>query len=700
MNASFLIEYPKWFILFCLLAGGVYAYLLYGRKAYIFQDKEPRFWKYLLGALRFAAVSILTFLLLSPLIKTKKAEEEKPIVLLLNDNSASLKSSFGPYNREEYLKNLKKLQENIADKYVLAAYNYGDKLTPYQTPDYTEKETDINSAIDEAFSRHAAENIGAVIITGDGIYNKGNSPLYNAKALQVPVYTVALGDTTLKKDAYIKSVRCPDVVYLGDQFSISVQIEAHHLKGQQTNLQIIDFNGSVIASKVISITDDNYIDQIEAVGNAVKPGLLPFKVMLKPMAGEMSTENNYETAYVEVIDGRQKILLLYDAPHPDIKALRYAIEQNKNYQLETADIKTYSGNSKDADMVILHGLPSLGASSKLGLLSEIVNTQVPVFFILSANTNLAQLNTLQKVLQISGSAQNGNEVFPVYNSSFSKFTVNEQMIKTLQNLPPLLAPFGKYIISPTADVFLKQQIGSIPTNNPLLFFNEINGKKSGFLCGEGIWRWRMHEYLQTKSYAATDELINKCIQYLTVKNDKRKFKIRPLKNVYKANEQVEMEAELYNESYELVNDEDVQCVVKGDNGKEFTYALDKTLNAYYLNAGILPVGNYTALAKTNYKGKPLTASCSFSVRAINAELVNTQANHQLLQNLSAQSGGKMYFPQNMSSILEDLKNQAKMKTILFDTFNTRPLIDLKWLFVLALLILALEWFLRKFNGII
>ncbi|HNL84804.1 MAG TPA: hypothetical protein PKO18_06175, partial [Chitinophagales bacterium] len=65
-----------------------------------------------------------------------------------------------------------------------------------------------------------------------------------------------------------------------------------------------------------------------------------------------------------------------------------------------------------------------------------------------------------------------------------------------------------------------------------------------------------------------------------------------------------------------------------------------------------------------------------------------------------QSGGKMYYPQNMSAIFDDLKNQAKMKTILFDTFNTRPLIDFKWLFVLALLILALEWFLRKFNGII
>ena len=264
----------------------------------------------------------------------------------------------------------------------------------------------------------------------------------------------------------------------------------------------------------------------------------------------------------------------------------------------------------------------------------------------------------------------------------------------------MLSPFGRYKLATTASVFYKQKIGNIATENPLLLFNEVNGKKTGMFCGEGIWRWRINEFLHNKNYNATDEFINKCVQYITVKGDKRKFKVHAQKNIFNANEQILLDAELYNESYELVNDVDASCIVKGDNGKEFNFTFDKTMNAYTLNAGILPVGNYVVNAKTNYKGKANTASCSFAVRTVIIETLNTQANHQLLNTLANQSGGKFYYPNNMEKIADDLQKDKRIKTILFETFNTKPLIDLKWLFFLALLLLTLEWFIRKFNGII
>lgn len=685
--------------MFCLATGFLFAYLLYGRKTFIFSENEKKYWKYILAFLRFAAVSLIAFFLLSPLIKTKKVEEDKPIIVLLQDNTSSLNTSFGNFSKQKYLQQLADLQKKLKDKFDLVSYDFSDKLTDYKTPDFSEKETDISSAIDEVFTRHASQNIGAIIIASDGIFNKGNSPLYNKNIVTTPIYTIALGDTTLKKDALIKSVRYPDVVYLGDQFNINVQIEANHLQGQNTVLEIISPEGKV-TSKVITITDDHFTFQTDIIGDANKAGILQYKIRLKTIAGEAITENNSDVAYIEVIDGRQKILMLYDAPHPDIKAFKNAIEQNKNYQFEQADIKNYAGNYKDVNLIILHGLPSIGSSNKLGFIQEIVASQMPVLLVLSANTNLAQFNALQKILQISGSSLNGNDVYPIYQNTFSKFTINESVLKTIQTFPPMLAPFGRYQLASTADIFYKQKIGSVPTENPLLLFNEVNGKKIGILCGEGIWRWRMNEYLQNKNFNATDELINKCVQYITVKGDKRKFKVHAQKNVFNANEQVLLDAELYNESYELVNDVDASCLVKGDNGKEFNFTFDKTMNAYTLNAGILPVGNYTVNAKTNYKGKANTASCNFAIRAVIIETLNTQANHQLLNTLANQSGGKMYYPNSMEKITDDLQKDKKIKTILFESFNTKPLIDLKWLFFLALLLLSTEWFIRKFNGII
>jgi hypothetical protein len=618
--------------------------------------------------------------------------------LLLQDNSSSLNVSFGNYSKEKYAEQLSSLQEKIKNKYELISYNFGDELTDFTNPAYTEKETDISNAIDELFIRYGSQNIGAVILASDGIFNKGNSPLYNKNALTIPFYTIALGDTSVKKDALIKSVRYPEIVYLGDQFNINVQIEANHLTGQSSVLEITSPEGKVILNKVIQITEDRFSYQTDAVGDAIKPGVLQYKIKLKTIAGEAIAENNYDAAYVEVIDGRQKVLMLYDAPHPDVKAFKNAVEQNKNYQFDEADIKTYNGNYKDADLIILDGLPSLGSSAKLSMLQEIVNSTTPVLFVLSSNTNLGQFNQLQKVLQISGTSQNGNDVFPIYQPSFSKFTLNEATLKTIQTLPPLLSPFGRYQEATTADIFYRQQIGSIQTGNPLILFNEVNGKKIGMICGEGIWRWRLNEFAQNKNFDATDEIINKCVQYLTVKGDKRRFRIHTPKNIFNANEAIQIDAELYNESYELVNDVDANCVVKGDNGKEYSFTFDKTINAYTLNAGILPVGNYTVNAKATYKAKANVAVCNFSVRPVIIETLNTQANHQLLNILANQSGGKMYSPASMTEIVNDIENNNKVKSILFDTFNTQPLIDMKWLFFIILLLLISEWFIRKYNG--
>ncbi|MBK9329716.1 MAG: VWA domain-containing protein [Sphingobacteriales bacterium] len=695
---TFISSYPWWFLLFCMATGILFAYLLYGRRSYVFHEKEHKGWRYGLAFIRFLSTALIAFLLLSLLIKHKKTEEEKPVIIVLQDNSSSLSVSFGGFPKDQYKKALGALQYKIKEKFELISYSFGNTLSVYQTPDFSEKETDISNALEEVFTRHGSQNIGAIVLASDGIFNKGNSPLYIKNALAVPVYTIALGDTAIKKDAMIKSVRYPEIVYLGDQFTINVQIEANHLKGQNTTLEITAPDGKVILNKVIQVTEDRFTYQTDAIADAPRPGVQQYKVKLRTLAGEAIAENNYDLAYVEVLDGRQKVLMLYDAPHPDVKAFKNAIEQNKNYEFEQADIKIFKGNYKKADLLILYGLPSLNTTGSLPLIQEMMGSGKPLLLVLSAATNVAQFNTLQNILQITGTSQNGNDVYPVYQPSFSKFTTNENTIKGIQSLPPLLAPYGKYLAATTSDIFLKQQIGNVPTNNPLILMNEVNGKKTGIICGEGIWRWRMNEFLQNNNFDATDEIINKCVQYLTVKADKRRFRVHTPKNIYNANESIQLDAELYNETYELVNDVDASCVVKGDNGKEYPFVFDKTINAYFLNAGVLPVGNYMANAKATYKGNTNTAVCSFSVRPVLIETLYTQANHSLLRVLSVQSGGKLYYPNTMQSIADDLEKNNQVKSILYDTFSTRPLIDIKWIFGLILLLLISEWFIRKYNG--
>ena len=83
---------------------------------------------------------------------------------------------------------------------------------------------------------------------------------------------------------------------------------------------------------------------------------------------------------------------------------------------------------------------------------------------------------------------------------------------------------------------LNQRIGKVNTESPLLFFTEDGGTKIGFLLGEGIWKWKLEEAKNENAYPLVAELISKTVQYLSVKDDKRKFKVYASKNTFEENE--------------------------------------------------------------------------------------------------------------------------------------------------------------------
>ena len=127
----------------------------------------------------------------------------------------------------------------------------------------------------------------------------------------------------------------------------------------------------------------------------------------------------------------------------------------------------------------------------------------------------------------------------------------------------------------------------------ILFFQEQE-KKVGVVSGEGIWRWRLHDFMSNENQNAFDELVNKTVQFLAVKEDKSKFRVFT-ENNYFENQEVQFRAELYNQSYELVNEPEIKLNVKDAEGKEFKFLFNRTMQAYVLNAGRFPAGQYTPI---------------------------------------------------------------------------------------------------------
>jgi hypothetical protein len=245
-------------------------------------------------------------------------------------------------------------------------------------------------------------------------------------------------------------------------------------------------------------------------------------------------------------------------------------------------------------------------------------------------------------------------------------------------------------------VLFKQQIGYVKTEYPLAFFAKGSTSKSGFFCAEGFWKWRMYDYAISQQKTSST-ILSGMVQYLTSKKDQSRFRVNSKKEI-EENESVEFNAELYNESYQLINTPEVSMVLKNNKGKNYTFTFNKTNNTYTLNAGLLPTGTYDFEATATVGTQPQKAKGQFIVKPLQMEFAQTTANHQLLNELATQQGGEMYQLNSMNKITDAIQKNERIKPIIYQNQDVKSWIDLKWIFVMLMMLLTIEWFVRKWNG--
>lgn len=689
---QFSIAYPFIFILCCLLLGAGYAFFLYGKSKNLF---EKKYLKYLLPILRGLVVSILAFLLLNPIFRQMQNVEEKPSIVLLQDNSSSQKYAFRNFDSIQYKKDFQNLASRLQKEYNVKVYHYGDNLNPDFAFNYKQQSTDISTNLEKVMQSFDNENLAAIILSSDGIYNQGINPANMNLAFTGSIYSIGLGDTTVQKDAAVSRVFANKVVYLGDQFAIRSDINVFAGQGQQVQIAIFNHAAnSIISSKNVVVDAPQFSTQIESIIDANRAGLQRYTISVSVLQGEKNIKNNSQDIFVEVLDSKEKILILSNSPHPDIAVLRNVIESQKNYQLTVSDMESFKGNVGDYNLILLHNLPSTKFNAN-SVISTAKNLGISLWYFVGNQCAIPLLNHQQNAVQITARSTNGANAFAHANTNFSYFNM---ATIPWEQYPPLQTPFGTFNAGPNTQTLLNQRIGNVNTDYPLWILQNANVAKTAITCGEGVWRWAMYDYQQHKNYNQLQELLLKTIQFLSVKNDKRKFKVQSSKQAYTQNEAIVFNAELYNENYELISSSEVNLSVKDSAGKINTFTMNKESNAYELNIGNLAAGAYSYQANTVFNDKTLSASGNFQVIAQNIEESNLSADFSSLKELAEKHSGEFVFANQINTLYDKIKKNPNVKSILHSELQTFPLIDKKWLFFFLFALLATEWFLRKRFG--
>jgi len=690
MNNKILFEISPWFILLCLATGVIYAFLLYKQK-----NPWSNSFNIFLSSIRFISVSIISFLLLGPLLKQIQNTIIRPSYVIAVDNSQSIASIHDQTQIEDLNEKIENIRTSLLDNdYLVKIQNIsGIIIEDVSQITYDYPITNIHNLLKNIENEFEGKNLAGTILVSDGIYNQGISPNYFSYSY--PILTVGVGDTIEKQDLILKSVNYNKISYQGNQFILQAEIYNKGFKGKNISV-FVSQAGKTIQNKILNIKEDKGLQILDFQLTAEKPGIQRFKLSISPDSEEFSKDNNSIDVYIEVIEGKEKILLLAHAPHPDIKAFKNAIEKNDNYQLFTVIPGINELPNEKFDLAILHQLPDRKGTFD-NVIDNLLNSNSPILYVIGSKTRIDLFNKQNQLLSIKSMRNQKDNVFASLNTNFSHFTINSEIKELAPDMPPVTVPFGEYQMKGESEAIFYQRIGKIQTQKPLLVISKNASQKQAIITGEGFWRWRLHEFQLTGEFNGFDELINKVIQYISAKEDRRKFRVYPVNTEIWDNEPVIFETEIYNTVYEKIFDQrvDLSITDEDNNPYNYSYIITQANSRFRIN-GLVP-GVYNYVANASPDGQQSTITGMFSIKELQLENTNLKADHDMLRSLSNRTNGAYYNTTEIDDLISNI-NTAKPRSMIYSSENYFALINLKWVFFLMLFLFSIEWGLRKYLG--
>lgn len=694
MNYSFYSDY-SWAWLFVLLLISIavsgYTYIYHYQTLAISKAKAL-----VLFTMRLIALFLIGLFLLNPVIKTVNKKVQKPVVVFAQDNSESLVLTKDSLKlKDQYQAKVRKVIDELAQKYEVKQINFGNEVV--DTIDFSFKDQYTNfSPLFSTLSRDLYNsNLGALIIASDGIFNKGIDPESLALNSKLPIYTIALGDTVPESDLRISDLIYNKKVFKRNRFPVFITIEANGLANQNSQVTIKSGN-KIVQQRSVAISENQYYEKFSFMLDANQDGLQRFDVIIDPARGEKNTDNNYRSFFIEVEDNIKQILLVQNSWHPDVAAIKTAVDANPAYKMVVKNAGEPIDSLEKYSLFILHQLPS-EKDNLSAILKVSSKKSTPILYILGEQTQIAAFNQLNTGITIQGFKQDYDNTNGLFNENFSLFKLQTDA-KIMDQFQPVHVPFGNYKVVNPANILIYQTLGGLNTGKPVIYFNNSNNQKTGVICGEGIWRWELSNYQLNQSHDLFNEIILKTLQYLLVSPSKEPLQV-DIPRLIDAGQPLNIQARIYNESQELTIVPELSFTLIDSLGNTFPYVFKKTSVNYELSIYGLAVGEYQYKAEATLSDKKLSCNGKFIVSKSQYERINLVANYNILNRMAIHTGGQSYTIDNFENLVGDLNNNSQLKPIIYGIKGLINLLNLKVLFFIIVLILSTEWLLRKLWGL-
>ncbi len=654
---------------------------------YFYKSKRNRKLQIPLAALRFIGVFGVFLLLLNPsFTKTSLLTEKQDLIILLDD-TYSIKSVAA----EEQILRLRDAltnNEELTDKFDLFTYSFGLGLRNSDSLSFEEEATNISKALASVNSAFKGNTASVVLLT-DGNQTVGEAYEFMGNAVNFPVNAMVVGDTTTYTDLKINQVNANRYAFLENTFPLEFFV-SYQGEAPIRSTITIQLDGKTVFRETLELSGERNSKKIVTALQATSVGLKTLEITLDPIPGERNTYNNKRRLSIEVIDEKTRIGLVSEVMHPDLGALIKAIESNSQRSVDLVGPALSKEELSEYDMLILYQ-PTPTFS---GILQYVQEARVNTFTITGPNTNWNFLNRAQKGIERTNFNQT-EDILAVLNPSFTLFDLSDFSVT---DFPPLEGSLGDILITKPYESVLDQQIKGVVLRDPLLPILTDETGRHAYLFGENIWKWRLQSFRNDQNFENFDTFINKLILYLTTDQKRERLSVTN-ELIYQGITEKKIKAAFFDATYVFNANAGLKVSLKGLNN-DFVDERPLFLgeSEYEVDINDLPAGEYSFTVSVN--GTDFTKNGRFSIEDFNLEQLFVSSDYKKLTQLAETSSGRLYFPDQIENLIEDLSSDSRYLPTQKSVENVVSLIDFRIILGIIILAFTAEWFIRKYNGLI
>jgi hypothetical protein len=706
--------------------------ILIGLSIYVYRrtiPPVPNWFKRILTVLRIVALIIILFILFEPILSLSWNRTEEPIIAVLLDNSASMSLTDDGKIRSEKANSVLEsgLFQNISRDSEVEYYQFSDVLATLSLEQldsikFAHDGTDITEALKALKEKNVDRYLKAVVLITDGINNLGENPVRYVEDFDIPIFPIAIGKAVEQKDVVISKISSNQVTYANNKVPVDITVQAFGFPDRKIEVQLLK-DSQLLDSKFIEIGKNLSETKARLHFTPQQPGFQKYRIQIPALENELTTINNQKNFYTKVLKSKMKILFIAGSPDPDFKFIKKNLEADPNIAIDYWVVKKnqqfYQGNFpndltrlKQYDCFIVQNFP--GRNTSPGLISTlktvIESNQTPLLFIAGNGVDYRLLRLLNNFLPFASPGSESNEILvlarltarglvhPVTRIIDNEFE-NQQKWR---DMPPIYLSLQRLQLYPDSEMLIEIDpeqtfIRGLRAPLPLVIARKVGQYKSIAILGYGIWRWDLLMWGIGKSNAVFKQFLGNSIRWLITKEDSKPIRIYPDQEIYRNGEPVSFTGEVYYEDYRPMDGAEVKLQARGKN-KTYQILLTGIGDGKY--EGALPAlegGDYWYEGFATYNDREIGKDQGkFSVEDFQLEFLQTKMNEDLLRQLAQKSRGQFFTDSTFLSLEQTLKFPVRrtLESTEMQLWNKLMLL------IAAILLLSIEWFLRKRTGML